>query len=463
MGDGGTLLVAGVVGFVGFALLVFGIVLGTVLSRRPTTSSPDLGAMQASLASLQEAARAQGQQVSDLLRSLQELAALTTQLQARAQANEQHQLQLQHSFQLMSQGLGELRATFAALPALQEATHIQAQRLDELTRTLETLKTLTAQLQARADASEQRQSQLHAGLQRTSELLGELRTSLTSMLQQQGATVNRIDQLQQALAAAHQALNELRRNDEEARRQQEELARFVTRLDTILTGSASRGAAGEHVLEAILEHLPPEFKAFNLTIRNRTVEFAFRLPNGKHVPIDSKWVGIRQLEQLDEASSEQTRKELEQLLARRIEEVTAYLDLDLTLGLAIVAVPDAVYRWTQRLHARALEKGVIVIAYSMAIPYFLTLLHFAIRFLRDEETAQLSAITHQLEHALREIQSELNGRYARALTMLQNSRDALAQQAAGALGTLRQLQALSGASGTLALAEALEGEQRVDE
>lgn len=47
--------------------------------------------------------------------------------------------------------------------------------------------------------------------------------------------------------------------------------------------------------------------------------------------------------------------------------------------------------------------------------------------------------------------------------MLQNSHDALAQQAAGALGTLRQLQALGGASGTVALAEALEGEQRVDE
>ncbi|MFN3336634.1 MAG: hypothetical protein ACK42I_03930, partial [Thermomicrobium sp.] len=64
---------------------------------------------------------------------------------------------------------------------------------------------------------------------------------------------------------------------------------------------------------------------------------------------------------------------------------------------------------------------------------------------------------------LKAISSVLNRRYARALTMLQNSRNTLAHQAAGALGTLRQLQALSEASGTLALAEALEGEQRVDE
>ncbi len=410
MGDGTILLAAGIVG-AGLLVGVLAVVLGLVLSRRVTAPSPELGALQAALQALQV----------------------------------------------------DLRAASTTLPAIQEAAHIHERRLDELTRTLGTLTTLTAQLQARAEASEQRQSQLQTNLQRTSEVLGELRTALATVLQHQGTTANRIDQLQQALTAAHQALAELRRNDEEARRQQEELARFVTRLDAILTGSASRGAAGEHVLEAILEHLPAEFKAFDLTIRNRTVEFAFRLPNGKHVPIDSKWVGTRQLEQLDETADEQTRRELEQLLARRIDEVTAYLDPDLTLGLAIVAVPDAVYRWTQRLHARALEKGVIVIAYSMAIPYFLTLLHFAIRFLRDEETVQLSAIAHQLEHALREIQSELNGRYARALTMLQNSRDALAQQAAGALGTLRQLQALSGASGTLALAEALEGEHRADE
>jgi len=350
-----------------------------------------------------------------------------------------------------------------ALAALQEAARLQSQQASELARSLHELATLTTQLQARTHASEQHQLQLQGSLQRVSELLGEMRSGLTAVLQQQGSTAGQIERLQQALVVTQQALDELRRNDEEVRRQHERLTQFVTRIDTVLTGSASRGAAGEHVLEAILEHLPAEFKAFNVTIRNRTVEFAFRLPNGKHVPVDSKWVGVRQLEALEEAASEQTRRELEALLERRIDEVTGYLDPDLTLGLAIVAVPDAVYRWTQRLHARALQRGVVVISYGMAIPYFLTLLHFALRFLRDEESLRLSAVVHQLEQALLALQEEVQGRYARGLTMLQNSRDALAQQVASALGSLRQLQTLSRAASP-ALVDRMDGaDQRGDE
>ncbi|MCS7051741.1 MAG: hypothetical protein NZL87_09015, partial [Thermomicrobium sp.] len=74
--------------------------------------------------------------------------------------------------------------------------------------------------------------------------------------------------------------------------------------------------------------------------------------------------------------------------------------------------------------------------------------------------ARLSTITHQLEQALDAIQQELHGRYARGLTMLQNSRDALAQQAASALVTLRQLQALDATTGVPALAETVENGER---
>ncbi len=360
----------------------------------------------------------------------------------------------------------DLTAVQTALGALQEAARTHSQQGTELARSLQEVVAATAQLQARTLAGEAAQRDLQEALQRVSHSLGELQSGLAAIQQHQGTTTvridQRIDQLQNALTAAQRALDELRRSEEEVQRRQLELAQFVTRLDSILTGSASRGAAGEHVLEAVLEHLPAEFKAFNLRIRNREVEFAFRLPNGKHVPVDSKWVGTRQLEALGERADEGTRRELEILLQRRIDEVTAYLDPDLTLGLAVIAVPDAVYRWTQRVHARALERGVVVISYSMAVPYFLTLLHFALRFLRDEETARLSAATHQLEKALQSIKDELDGRYARALAMLQNSRDELARQTASALGTLKQLEPLSGTTPGALVEEGSGGDQRAD-
>lgn len=405
MGDAATLVVlVGAVSLVGLATAL-ALILWT--SRRNGGSLPDLAPLQSALAVLQETARSQSQQVSELARSLADLSTATSQLQTRTQATEQYQLQLQSGLQRLSESVRELQGK------LDESARQHLQHTTTLVQALQQLATRTAELQSRTQTSEQRQVQLQDALQRLGELLGELRGSLQNLAKQHDTTSGRIDQLQQALATAQQALLELRRNDEEARRQQEQLARFIARIDAVLTGSASRGAAGEHVLEAILEHLPAEFKAFNLTIRNRIVEFAFRLPNGKHVPVDSKWVGVRQLEELEEAASDQLRRELEVLLERRIDDVTAYLDPELTLGLAIIAVPDAVYRWTQRLHARALERGVVVISYSMAIPYFLTLLHFAVRFLREENSGRISALSHQLEQALRTMEGELNGRFAK--------------------------------------------------
>ncbi|MCX7622878.1 MAG: DNA recombination protein RmuC [Thermomicrobium sp.] len=438
-----SLLIASAVGFACALVLSAAVGLLVWAARRPSGGTPEPGPVHATLGALQETLRGQSQQVADLARILQELATLTNQLQHRAETSERNQL--------------ELQAT------VQEALRSQAQQVSELARTMQELANLTTQLRVRTETSEQNQRQLQSAVQHVETLLTEFRTVLAALREQQGTTAGRIDQLQQALNDAQRALDELRRNDEEARRRQEELARFVNRLDAILTGSASRGAAGEHLLEAILEHLPPEFKAFNLTIKNRVVEFAFRLPNGKHVPVDSKWVGTRQLETLEETANEQARRELESQLERRIEEVAAYLDPELTLGLAIIAVPDAVYRWTQRLHARALERGIVVIAYSMAIPYFLTLLHFALRFLRDEESVRISRVSHQLEQALTTIQNELQGRYAKALTMLQNSRDTLAQQAASALGSLKQLQALSGAAPAALVGTQDEDDRRADD
>jgi len=448
---GDTTILVVLVATVVLAGLVAALALVLWASRRTSGHVPDLAPLQSTLAALQETARNQSQQVSELARSLADLSTATSQLQIRTQATEQHQIQLQSGLQRLSESVRELQGK------LDESARQHLQHTTTLAQALQQLATRTAELQSRTQTSEQRQVQLQDALQRLGELLTELRSSLHNLSKQHDTTSGRIDQLQQALATAQQALLELRRNDEEARRQQEELARFIARIDAVLTGSASRGAAGEHVLEAILEHLPAEFKAFDLRIRNRIVEFAFRLPNGKHVPVDSKWVGVHQLEELEETGSEQVRRELEALLERRIDDVTAYLDPELTLGLAIIAVPDAVYRWTQRLHARALERGVVVISYSMAIPYFLTLLHFAIRFLREENSARISALSHQLEQALRTMESELNGRFAKGLTMLQNSRDALARETASALGSLRQLQALSGATPP-ALVEEMDGD-----
>jgi DNA recombination protein RmuC len=258
-----------------------------------------------------------------------------------------------------------------------------------------------------------------------------------------------LQQLSQVLNDTRVLLSEMRRGDEEALRRQQQMADVLARLEGVIAGARSRGAAGERILEALVEHLPADFKVFNCSIKGRVVELAFRLPNGKYVPVDSKWVAVRELEELascdDPAQLERLVERIERALERKIEDVAAYLDPDLTLGIGVVAVPEAVYQNTQRSHAYALRQGVVIISYSLAVPYLLTLLQLAIRFAPRSELdpAQLSSLFQALEKALADMEGELNGRVSRALTMLQNGQSDLQRYLGAARGALVRIQAVT--------------------
>src|SRR5919109_3332451 len=94
-----------------------------------------------------------------------------------------------------------------------------------------------------------------------------------------------------------------------ARQHMEEQDRAaLRRMEHILAGSSTRGAAGEHILEEALRHLPPEMLQRNVWVAGKVVELALRLPGGKLLPIDSKWVSSPALEQLAEPALDATRR-----------------------------------------------------------------------------------------------------------------------------------------------------------
>src|SRR5438046_359282 len=94
-----------------------------------------------------------------------------------------------------------------------------------------------------------------------------------------------------------------------ARQQVEDDARqSLRRLEAVIAGSATRGAAGENILEEALRHLPPEMLQRNLWVGGKVVELALRLPGGKLLPMDSKWVSSVALEQLADPGLDATRR-----------------------------------------------------------------------------------------------------------------------------------------------------------
>src|SRR5439155_1396870 len=111
----------------------------------------------------------------------------------------------------------------------------------------------------------------------------------------------RLAQTQTALEGLRSAVSARQPVEEEARAS-------LKRMESIIAGSSSRGAAGERILEEALRHLPPEMLQRNVWVGGKVVELALRLPGGKLLPMDSKWVSSPALEQLAEPGLDANRR-----------------------------------------------------------------------------------------------------------------------------------------------------------
>lgn len=244
------------------------------------------------------------------------------------------------------------------------------------------------------------------------------------------------------LGHAQRALAEVRALELGRVRQWEMAAESLRRLESVIAGSASRGAAGENILARSLCQLPPDLLETNLAVGNRVVEYALRLPGGRYLPIDSKWTGAQALEELPEAGPSERRRLAEQLareLRARVREVAKYLDPELTIGLGLLAVPDALYGASPEAHGQGHREGVLVVPYSLTLPFVLAVYRLALRFGCAVDTDQLEARLRALDEALERSAGEVESRLSRSLVLLENARDALRAELAGARRTVGRL------------------------
>lgn len=262
---------------------------------------------------------------------------------------------------------------------------------------------------------------------RAQELLAQ---SLTSM---QEALTGNLTTTQQGLRSeiveTRAVLAQIQVADEVREGREQEARDVLKRLETVLAGTKSRGIAGENILASILAQLPPELWEMNLAINNKPVEFALRLPHGRLLPIDSKWPALSALERLQDAVDPLERKalaeEIQGEVKKKVREVIKYLDPDRTIQLGVLAVPDAVFDLCVEAHVEAYKHGVIIISYTQAIPYLLSLLQVVHRFGTQIDTARLSQALRTIADALERLDGEVDGRLSRTITQLQNSRDDL--------------------------------------
>jgi DNA recombination protein RmuC len=249
--------------------------------------------------------------------------------------------------------------------------------------------------------------------------------------------------LQGQIGQAQRALVEVRAIEEGRARQLDRATDSLRRLEAVLAGSSSRGAAGENILARALDQLPPDLLASNVCFGSRVVEYALVLPGGRYLPIDSKWTSAASLEALETEDDPERRRRLLEHLARdlrqKVREMVKYLDPERTVSLALLAVPDAVHAATTEAHGEGWREGVLVVPYSLALPYVLALYRLSLRFgsLADGDAQAARLCT--LAESLRRFDEEVEGRLSRSLVQLMNARDSLRGHASEARGAAERL------------------------
>jgi DNA recombination protein RmuC len=104
-------------------------------------------------------------------------------------------------------------------------------------------------------------------------------------------------------------LEEVRKRDEMRKEKEKEFFERIKRLDQMLTGTTAKGSSGEEILREAFKKLPPEMIETNFRIGGKVVEFALLLPNGKRLPIDSKWPSSRLILVLEKEENVEKKKE----------------------------------------------------------------------------------------------------------------------------------------------------------
>ena len=241
---------------------------------------------------------------------------------------------------------------------------------------------------------------------------------------------------------ARRALEELRTRDQERRATDTEQREVVRRLATVLAGGASKGRAGEQVLRDHLAQLPPGMLTNDLRVNGKVVEFGLVLPDGRRLPIDSKWTALAELEALEAATDPIDRdaraRAVEKAVVTRVKEVAQYLDPALTTPVAVAAVPDAVYTVLKRAHADAYRVGVIIVPYSDALPIVLFLYELVRRY---GDAADVQAGLAEVAGVLEAMDAIVENRFARAATMLTNGADEFRSQLGKARGSIARAHA----------------------
>jgi DNA recombination protein RmuC len=233
--------------------------------------------------------------------------------------------------------------------------------------------------------------------------------------------------LQEYLAETRRTIEEMHRRLGTVAQSEDKNAELLDRLHRVLLGGSSRGRKGENLLREQLAAFPPSMLAMNYKIGTQTVEFALRLPDERVIPIDSKWPEPQLVEKLESITDAEELarhiKTVESKVLKLVAEVKKYIDPEKTAPLVVAALPDSVYALAGTVHYNAYKSGVLLVAYSNAVPFLLAIYGLFLRYAQTFDMEQVKGHLSSLETFVAQLENVIDNQLARGGKMVTNAAD----------------------------------------
>jgi DNA recombination protein RmuC len=329
-----------------------------------------------------------------------------------------------------------------------QLTQVQTEALNDKVSFLQPVSQTVGSLQSEVRGLTERISTVETSQSQVQQGVGFLANSTVSSFSELKTLTNSLSEattaMRSELSRARTDLTELHARTVQGQQTERQVADSIRRLETIIAGTHSKGAAGENILELVFSQLPAEWQVRDFRVGGKPVEFGLRLPNHLVLPIDSKWAATHLLEQFTatEMVEEQLqiKRQIEEAVLARAREVRKYIDPSLTVNFGVAVVPDAVYELCGGIQAEIFRLNVVLVSYSMFIPYLLLVFQTMLKAGQSLDLQHLDAYLQSAQDHLTILQEELDGRFSKALTMLTNSRDELRTHLSKLSGSLVGLQ-----------------------
>lgn len=224
-------------------------------------------------------------------------------------------------------------------------------------------------------------------------------------------------------------ITELRAHVEARSATERQTMESIRRLEAVIAGTQSKGSAGENILEAVFAQLPAAWQLRDYRVGDKMVEFGLRLPNDLVLPVDSKWTATHLVEQIaatdDLAERRHIKTQIERAVLRKAREVRKYIHPSITTTFAVAVIPDAVYDHCAGIQAEVFSMNVVLLNYSLFVPYLLLVFQTALKSSHSVDVQKLEAFLQAVDEQLDAMQSEIEGRFSRAIRMMTNTRSAM--------------------------------------